>query len=192
MNPGDKPVMAGLSSHIDQKRDSKRQLNHHIHVNLKDFQSPPTSSNHAHDELEVYLSLYSPKTSSYISERVLLTSTKSGNTWSASSSHTNNKNNRENAKNSINNNNTNGAIFMDVGTLDQCRELHLVCHVIRIGKMTSNQGSSLSTNPITVISGSGGMDGKKSTSSFFQNNNVTCRRPCSVASVNINKLVTRS
>ena len=77
---------------------------------------------------------------------------------------------QHNAKNSINNNNTNGAIFMDVGTLDQCRELHLVCHVIRIGKMTSNQGSSLSTNPITVISGSGGMDGKKSYVNVINNN----------------------
>ena len=71
MNPGDKPAMAGLCSNIEQKRDNKRQLNHHIHVNMKDFQSPPISNNST-DELEIYLSLYSPKTSSYISERVLM------------------------------------------------------------------------------------------------------------------------
>ena len=70
MNPGDKPAMAGLCSNIEQKRDTKRQLNHHIHVKMKDFQSPPNSN--AADELEIYLSLYSPKTLSYVSERVLI------------------------------------------------------------------------------------------------------------------------
>ena len=28
-------------------------------------------------------------------------------------------------------------VFMDVGTLDECRELHLVCHVYRMGRMVA-------------------------------------------------------
>ena len=179
MNPGDKPVMAGLCSNIEQKRDNKRQLNHHIHVNMKDFQSPPISN--TTDELEIYLSLYSPKTSSYISERVLINGNKRISPDCI-------KSNKESGRNNnLNNNNMDRAIFMDVGTLDQCRELHLVCHVLKIGKMTANQNSALSTNPITAISGGG--DSKKSISS---SNNVTCRRPCAVSVININKLVTRS
>lgn len=180
MNPGDKPVMAGLCSNIETKRDNKRQLNHHIHVNMKDFQRPPVSNNYT-DELEIYLSLYSPKTSSYISERVLINS-------SSKLSIDSNQNNKDMARNNtINHSKMDRAIFMDVGTLDQCRELHLVCHVLKIGKMTTNQNSSLPSNPITAISGGG--EGKKSVSS---SSSITCRRPCAVAVININKLVTRS
>merc|ERR1712113_1119362 len=79
------------------------------------------------------------------------------------------------------------AIFMDVGTLGQCRELHLVCHVLKIGKMTANPNSTLPSNPITTAIN--GHDSKKSISS---SNAITCRRPCAVAAININKLVTRS
>ena len=178
MNPGDKPLMAGLNSNIEtQKRDTK--LNHHIHVNLKDFQSPPISN--TTDELEIYLSLYSPKTSCYISERVLVNKNKKGSPES-------NRNSKEfNRINHFNTSNTDRAIFMDVGTLDQCRELHLVCHVLKIGKMTANPNSSLPPNPMTVISGGG--DNKKTTHST---NVVTSRRPCAVAAININRIVTRS
>ena len=180
MNPGDKPPMAGLCSNIEQKRDNKRQLNHHIHVNMKDFQSPPIPNNST-DELEIYLSLYSPKTATYISERVLV----NGNTKFSVDS---NKVGKEMSRhNTINHSKMDRAIFMDVGTLDQCRELHLVCHVLKIGKMTTNQNSALPSNPITAIGG--GSDSKKSISS---SNAVTCRRPCAVAVININKLVTRS
>ena len=181
MNPGDKPIMAGLCSHIEQKRDNKRQLNHHIHVSMRDFQSPPVSSNSI-EELEIYLSLYSPKTSSYISERVLINSRRKD------ISDSNNKNAKDNNRhNTISHHHMDRAIFMDVGTLDQCRELHLVCHVLKIGKMTTNQNSALPSNPITAIGGGG--ESKKSISS---SNVVTCRRPCAVAVININKLVTRS
>ena len=179
MNPGDRPVMAGLSNNIEQKRDTKRQLNHHIHVNLKDVQGLQFSS--TNDELDIYLSLYSPKTSSYISERVLLNRNKTRKDSMAY--HKNTKDNT--GPISTNNINASSAIFLDVGTLDQCKELHLVCHVLRIGKMLTNQNSPIPSNPISVISG---VESKKSTS---PQKKASCRRPFSVAAVNINKLVTR-
>ena len=183
MNPGDKPAMAGLCSNIEQKRDTKRQLNHHIHVKMKDFQSPPNSN--AADELEIYLSLYSPKTLSYVSERVLINS--QGKKTQGIDSNKNNKESTKNNNNSTINSFMERAIFMDVGTLDQCRELHLICHVLKIGKMTANPNSTLPSNPITTAIN--GHDSKKSISS---SNAITCRRPSAVAAININKLVTRS
>ena len=179
MNPGDRPVMAGLSNNIEQKRETNRQINHHIHVNLKDVQGLQFSN--TNDELDIYLSLYSPKTSSYISERVLMSSNKT-----RKDSIANAKNTKDNTGCiSANNINASSAIFLDIGTLDQCRELHLVCHVLRIGKMLTNQTSPIPSNPISVMSG---VDGKKSPSSQHK---ASCRRPFSVAAVNINRLVTR-
>ena len=45
-------------------------------------------------------------------------------------------------------------VFMDVGTLDECRELHLVCHVYRMGRMVapSSTLSSPGTQCLSIIS----------------------------------------
>ena len=45
-------------------------------------------------------------------------------------------------------------VFMDVGTLDECPELHLVCHVYRMGRMVapSSTLSSPGTQCLSIIS----------------------------------------
>ena len=167
MSPGDKPCMAGLSSQVEQKKSGRRLLNHHIQVLYRHEKSSVYLS--SSDELEVYLSLYSPRTNSYVSERALVSSLRRRNSGI----------DRETP--------TGGAVrppdmvFVDVGTLDQCRELHLVCHVFRIGKMIpGTMGSSNGTGFITY-------DGRRSSSHL----GTTFKRPFAVGVMNINKLVAR-
>ena len=149
MAPGEKPVMAGLSSQVEHKKSGRRLLNHHIQVTFKHDKSNVFLSP---DDLEIYLSLYSAKTSSYLSERVLVDAK--------------NKDKRD-------------MVFMDVGTLDQCRELHLVVHVFRIGKMIPGTMGSSST----FVS----YDGRKASGNL----GTLHKRPFAVGVINISKLVTR-
>ena len=63
LHPGEKPPMAGLSSHVEKKRDLRKQVNHHLYVTLTEFSYPS-------EDLEVYFSLYSTKENNYVSEKV--------------------------------------------------------------------------------------------------------------------------
>ena len=57
--------MAGLSSHVEKKRDLRKQINHHLYITLTEFSYPS-------EDLEIYFSLYSTKESCYVSEKVLM------------------------------------------------------------------------------------------------------------------------
>jgi hypothetical protein len=65
LHPGEKPPMAGLCSHVEKKRDLRKQINHHLHITLTEFSYPS-------EELEIYFSLYSTKENCYVSEKVLI------------------------------------------------------------------------------------------------------------------------
>ena len=67
LHPGEKPPMAGLSSHVEKKRDLRKQINHHLHINLTEFSYPS-------EDLEIYFSLFSTKENCFVSEKVLMTS----------------------------------------------------------------------------------------------------------------------
>jgi hypothetical protein len=143
LHPGERPPMDGLSSASDKKRDLKRQSNHHIHIDMTEFSYPWNN-----DDLEVYFSLYSTKENSYVSERVIV----QPQDMAVSSD-------------------PSGAIFMDAGNLDQIRDLHLVCHVIRLGKMVSNNNDGFNT-----------LTTKKP---------MNFRRPFACGVMNISKIITK-
>lgn len=103
LHPGERPPMAGLASHIEKKRDLRKLINHHLHIQLVEFSYPS-------EDLEIYFSLFSSKDQGqFVSEKVYTVIHE-------------------------------GAVFMDVGTLDQIRDLYLVCTVIKNsgGKMGIN------------------------------------------------------
>ena len=156
MSPGDAPAMEGLRSQVEHRKNGRRLMNHHIQATVRQADS-------LGDDLDLYLSLYSPKAGAYVSERALVPRPAA-------------------AKKSY----KRDMVFMDVGNLDECRELHLVCHVFRMGRMAAPlpgpfilyEGRKSSIMP-AGISGTGG-----GAAAFF-------KRPHAVGVVNINKLVTR-
>ena len=142
LHPGEKPPMAGLSSHIEKKRDLRKQINHHIHIKMTEF-------SYACEDLEIYFSLFSAKENLYVSEKVLVL-----------------------PPNNAVIDDKNGAIFLDVGNLDQIRDLHLVCHVIKNNKMGINNNENFNT-----------LTSSKKSTCF--------RRPYACAVMNISKIITK-
>ena len=57
--------MTGLCSHVDKKREIRKQVNHHLHMILTEFSYPL-------EDLEIYFSLYSTKDNNYVSEKITL------------------------------------------------------------------------------------------------------------------------
>lgn len=148
LHPGERPSMAGLSSHIEKKRDLRKNVNHHIYVKLTEFSYPLS------EDIEIFISLYSAKDNAYVSEKfrvlpqVVMSSDDSG---------------------------AGGAIFKDAGNLDQIRDMHLVCHVIKSNRMGIS-GTNDAFNTLTSST-------RKS----------TCfRRPFACGVVNISKIITKS
>ena len=99
------------------------------------------------EDLEIYFSLYSSKENNYVSEKVTLAVTEELQ------------------------NDPKGAIFMDVGTLDQIRDVHLICHVIKRNTKTPNNEAF---NTLT--------SSKKS---------LCFRRPYACAAMSISKIITK-
>ena len=151
LHPGERPPMAGLSSHIEKKRDLRKQINHHLHIILTEFSYP-------YEDLEIYFSLYSLKESSYVSEKVLLQPPVINN----------------NNENHYNINGLIGAIFKDVGNLDQIRDLYLVCHVIRTNKLGLNNSNDSSFNTLT--------SSRKA---------ICFRKPYACSVMNVSKIITK-
>ena len=58
LSPGDIPSMKGLKSQVEHKKNGRRLMNHHIQVNFRHDKSQLASN---YDDLDLYLSLYSPK-----------------------------------------------------------------------------------------------------------------------------------
>ena len=70
-----------------------------------------------------------------------------------------------------------GATFVDAGNLDQIRDLHLICHVIKNNKMGINNTNENAATTFNTLTSS-----KKS----------TCfRRPYACADMNISKIITK-
>ena len=113
LHPGERPPMAGLSSHVEKKRDVRKQINHHLHMILTEF-------SYALEDLEIYFSLFSNKENCYVSEKVTLAVITDSELQ----------------------NDPKGAIFMDVGTLDQIRDLYLICHVIKKNTKSTGFGTN--------------------------------------------------
>ena len=65
LHPGERPPMTGLCSHVDKKREVRKQVNHHLHMILTEFSYPL-------EDLEIYFSLYSTKDNNYVSEKITL------------------------------------------------------------------------------------------------------------------------
>ena len=105
--------MAGLSSHVEKKRDVRKQINHHLHMILTEF-------SYSLEDLEIYFSLFSNKENCYVSEKVTLAVITDSELQ----------------------NDPKGAIFMDVGTLDQIRDLYLICHVIKKNTKSTGFGTN--------------------------------------------------
>ncbi|XP_066902048.1 dedicator of cytokinesis protein 3 isoform X2 [Halyomorpha halys] len=100
-----------------KRREDKRTLSHHLYLCMRDF------GHNVGETTEVYLSLYDAKKSKFISERFLVKISKDG------------------FSNYIEKLNSNCTIFTDLGSADLSKELYIVAHVYRIGRMLHNDSA---------------------------------------------------
>ncbi|CAB4067450.1 DOCK3 [Lepeophtheirus salmonis] len=129
--------LAGLSPNFSTNFASQSSQNYNFHVSLREFSygssifGSVSDNNNGSlaDNVQLRFSLYSGQLSSYISEFVVMRPPEYGAEES-------------------------GAIFLDVGSLNKCRDLYLVIQVIRIGRMLLHEykkpGSTSYKRPFAV------------------------------------------
>ncbi|XP_040570903.1 dedicator of cytokinesis protein 3 isoform X3 [Lepeophtheirus salmonis] len=129
--------LAGLSPNFSTNFVSQSSQNYNFHVSLREFSygssifGSVSDNNNGSlaDNVQLRFSLYSGQLSSYISEFVVMRPPEYGAEES-------------------------GAIFLDVGSLNKCRDLYLVIQVIRIGRMLLHEykkpGSTSYKRPFAV------------------------------------------
>ncbi|XP_033116427.1 dedicator of cytokinesis protein 3-like [Anneissia japonica] len=99
-------------------------LSHHIHFNMKNF-----GCGLAGEEADVYFTLYNASQQKYFSERYLA------------------KINKHGVPNDVELIGNQSTIFCDLGNQDLMRDLYLVCHIVRIGRMTISSSTTLGRGP---------------------------------------------
>ncbi|KAJ1522281.1 hypothetical protein ONE63_002583 [Megalurothrips usitatus] len=134
-----------------KRKEIRKVLTHHLYFCMRDF------GHHIGEDTEIYFSLFDSKKLKYISERFLVRISKDG------------------FSNYVEKLHSNCTIFTDLGNADLCKEIYLVAHVMRVGKMLYSESSKKSSTGT-----SGG--------NMLTNSNLF-RRPVGVAVLNISDLL---
>ncbi|KAF2896229.1 hypothetical protein ILUMI_09945 [Ignelater luminosus] len=100
-----------------KKRETKKVLTHHLYFCMRDF------GHHIGEDTEIFFSLYDAKKQKYISERFLVRISKEG------------------FSNYVEKLHINCTVFTDLGNADLTKDIYLVAHVMRIGKMLYSESS---------------------------------------------------
>ncbi|CAG9773050.1 unnamed protein product [Ceutorhynchus assimilis] len=100
-----------------KKKELKKTLTHHLYFCMRDF------GHHIGEDTEVYFSLYDAGKLKYLSERFLVKISKEGFT------------------NHIEKLHSNCTVFTDLGNSDLNKDIYIVAHVMRIGKMLYSDSS---------------------------------------------------
>ncbi|XP_066149763.1 dedicator of cytokinesis protein 3 isoform X2 [Euwallacea fornicatus] len=100
-----------------KKKELKKTLTHHLYFCMRDF------GHHIGEDTEVYFSLYDASKQKYLSERFLVKISKEGFT------------------NHIEKLHSNCTVFTDLGNSDLIKDIYIVAHVMRIGKMLYSDSS---------------------------------------------------
>ncbi len=88
----------------------------------------------------------------------------------------------------------NGAIFLDVGNLDQVRDLNLVCHVIRVGKSFAAGGNNNNINNVNNANNNNPVDfvnTSYNTLTSTMKKSFNFRRPFACSVMSIGKIITK-
>ncbi|XP_017786650.1 PREDICTED: dedicator of cytokinesis protein 3 isoform X2 [Nicrophorus vespilloides] len=110
-----------------KRKETKKILTHHLYFCMRDF------GHHIGEDTEIYFSLYDAKKQSYISERFLVKISKEG------------------FSNYIEKLHSNCTIFTDLGNTDLNRDIYIVAHVMRIGKMCYSESSKKTEKYATTL-----------------------------------------
>ncbi|XP_049823045.1 dedicator of cytokinesis protein 3 isoform X2 [Aethina tumida] len=94
-----------------KKKETKKMLTHHLYFCMRDF------GHHVGEDTEIYFSLYDSSKQRYITERFLVKISKEG------------------FSNYLDKLHSNCTVFTDLGNSDLNKDIYLVAHVMRIGKM---------------------------------------------------------
>ncbi|XP_044271519.1 dedicator of cytokinesis protein 3 isoform X2 [Tribolium madens] len=107
-----------------KKKEPKKTLTHHLYFCMRDF------GHHIGEDTEIYFSLYDASKQRYISERFLVKISKEG------------------FSNYVEKLHSNCTVFTDLGNSDLSRDIYLVAHVMRIGKMIYSDNKKTEKNAI--------------------------------------------
>ncbi|XP_012288369.1 dedicator of cytokinesis protein 3 [Orussus abietinus] len=94
-----------------RRKEHKKVLTHHLYFCMRDF------GHYVGEDAEIYFSLYDARRSQYLSERFLVRISKEG------------------FSNYVEKMHSNCTIFTDLGNADLSRDLYMVAHVMRCGRM---------------------------------------------------------
>ncbi|XP_054002180.1 dedicator of cytokinesis protein 3 isoform X1 [Hylaeus anthracinus] len=100
-----------------RRKEHKKVLTHHLHFCMRDF------GHSIGEHAEIYFSLYNAKSSQYLSERFLVRISKEGFSSFVEKIH------------------SNCTVFTDLGNADLGRDLYMVAHVMRCGRMLYSDSS---------------------------------------------------
>lgn len=100
-----------------KKKELKKTLTHHLYFCMRDF------GHHVGEDTEIYFSLYDACKQKYLTERFLVKISKEGFT------------------NHIEKLHSNCTVFTDLGNADLNKDIYIVAHVMRIGKMLYSDSS---------------------------------------------------
>lgn len=139
---------------IRRPKDTSKIQTRHMFMCMRDF------GYHIGEETEVYFSLYDAKNFKFISERFLVKISKEG------------------FSNYIEKLHNNCTIFTELGLQDLSRDLYIVAHVMRIGKMVYSESSKK-----VSLSSSSSSSSAQTPASYF-------KRPLGVAVLNIGEMLT--
>lgn len=132
-----------------RRKEKEKVLTHHLYLCMRDYWQ------HMGEDTEIYISLYDAKKCKFISERFLVRISKEG------------------FANYVEKLSSNCTIFTDLGNSDLTKDVYIVAHVLRIGRMLYSESSKKGS-----ISG--------------PNHNPGFKRPHGVAVHNIAEMLTSS
>nr|XP_022902417.1 dedicator of cytokinesis protein 3 isoform X2 [Onthophagus taurus] len=110
-----------------RKRETKKILTHHLYFCMRDF------GHHIGEDTEIYFSLYDGRKQSYISERFLVKISKEG------------------FSNYVDKLHSNCTVFTDLGNDDLSKEIYIVAHIMRIGKMLYSESSKKTEKNVSTM-----------------------------------------
>ncbi|XP_031827165.1 dedicator of cytokinesis spg isoform X2 [Nomia melanderi] len=108
-----------------RRKEHRKVLTHHLYFYMRDF------GHTVGDDTEIYFSLYDAKRSQYLSERFLVRIVKEG------------------FSSFVEKVNSNCTIFTDLGNADLSRDLYMVAHVMRCGRMLYSDSGKNKTGTAT-------------------------------------------
>ncbi|CAH1968130.1 unnamed protein product [Acanthoscelides obtectus] len=100
-----------------KKKEQKKTLTHHLYFCMRDF------GHHVGEDTEIYFSLYDSGKQKYLTERFLVKISKEG------------------FSNYIEKLHSNCTVFTDLGNSDLNKDVYIVAHIMRIGKMLYSDSS---------------------------------------------------